>query len=334
MGTLTSLNISNNKLGQGAYKAQSAKPGNYSTKEANPANYEADMSGIIAVTSAISGMGALTMLIFGGDEYWNDMDEQVTPEPATLEVGMTKADFSNKHLGAAGAIIISAWISHKDNGALTSLDISSNSIGVLVPPHGWKGPDQHGQYTSPAGERLKNAPAGSKPEGAIAIADAIRDNGALECVDNTPYQSKTLFMMSTDVCRHCGQHKTQHTSRFVHISTSNMYSYTHDATDLKPFQQSTDESRRTQQRPRYERRTSAEARGRQQVRTDMLNCKVLVLMLSASTGSNSCSNPPASVSTHYHWVVHDVGRGSTGGGSAAFYSSCDIYVLRPTGRRG
>jgi hypothetical protein len=59
------------------------------------------------------------------------------------------------------------------------LDISSNNIGVMVPPHGWKGPDSRGCYTSPAGEILYNAPASSKPEGAIAFADAIRDNRAL-----------------------------------------------------------------------------------------------------------------------------------------------------------
>jgi hypothetical protein len=49
-------------------------------------------------------------------------------EPATLEVGMTEADFSNKNLGIRGAIIISAWITHKDKGALTVLDISANKL--------------------------------------------------------------------------------------------------------------------------------------------------------------------------------------------------------------
>jgi hypothetical protein len=79
-------------------------------------------------------MGAILKLIFGGDKYnaqksCLDDDEWITPEPATLEVGMTEADFSNKRLGAAGAIIISAWISHKDNGAMTSLNLAGNSIG-------------------------------------------------------------------------------------------------------------------------------------------------------------------------------------------------------------
>jgi hypothetical protein len=49
-------------------------------------------------------------------------------EPATLEVGMTEADFSNKNLGIKGAIIIYAWITHKDKGAMTSLDLANNRI--------------------------------------------------------------------------------------------------------------------------------------------------------------------------------------------------------------
>jgi hypothetical protein len=41
---------------------------------------------------------------------------------------MTEVDLSNKRLGAAGAIIVAAWIS-RDNGALNKLDISNNYIG-------------------------------------------------------------------------------------------------------------------------------------------------------------------------------------------------------------
>jgi hypothetical protein len=72
-------------------------------------------------------MRALTKLVFGGDEYGPSYARK-QPTPATLELGMTKADFSSKNLGAVGAIIISAWITHKDNGALVKLDISSNRI--------------------------------------------------------------------------------------------------------------------------------------------------------------------------------------------------------------
>jgi hypothetical protein len=70
----------------------------------------------------ITGNGALSKLIFGGDY---DFITGTTPEPATLEVGMTEANFSNK-LGAGGAFIISAWITHKDKGAMTSLNLAGN----------------------------------------------------------------------------------------------------------------------------------------------------------------------------------------------------------------
>jgi hypothetical protein len=43
---------------------------------------------------------------------------------------MTEADFSNKGLQAAGAIVVAAWLSHKDKGALIKLDISNNYIGA------------------------------------------------------------------------------------------------------------------------------------------------------------------------------------------------------------
>jgi hypothetical protein len=42
---------------------------------------------------------------------------------------MTEADLSNKNLGVGGAIIISAWLTHKDKGALSSLNLAANSIG-------------------------------------------------------------------------------------------------------------------------------------------------------------------------------------------------------------
>jgi hypothetical protein len=55
-----------------------------------------------------------------------------TPAPATLEVGMgmAEADFTNKGLQAAGAIIVAAWMSHRDMGAMTSLNLASNELGV------------------------------------------------------------------------------------------------------------------------------------------------------------------------------------------------------------
>ena len=81
---------------------------------------------VVVVLNISNTKGALSKLTFGGDKV-NSWDDKA-PEPAVLEVGMAEADLSNKGLKAGGAIIVGAWISHKDNGALTSLDISDNHI--------------------------------------------------------------------------------------------------------------------------------------------------------------------------------------------------------------
>jgi hypothetical protein len=47
-------------------------------------------------------------------------------KPATLEVGMTEANFGSKNLGAGGAVIISAWLTHKDKESMTSLNLADN----------------------------------------------------------------------------------------------------------------------------------------------------------------------------------------------------------------
>ena len=43
---------------------------------------------------------------------------------------MTEVDLSNKGLQTAGAIIVAAWISHRDKGAMVSLNLASNDFGV------------------------------------------------------------------------------------------------------------------------------------------------------------------------------------------------------------
>jgi hypothetical protein len=45
---------------------------------------------------------------------------------------MTEADFSSKSLGVGGAIIISAWISHKDKGALTKLTFGDRQVVTMT----------------------------------------------------------------------------------------------------------------------------------------------------------------------------------------------------------
>jgi hypothetical protein len=61
---------------------------------------------------------------------------------------------------------------------------------------------------------------------AILLASEIIDNGALRCTNGTPYQPEKLFMMSTHVCRHCRQHKIQHTSRSVRTLSPHDWAHT------------------------------------------------------------------------------------------------------------
>jgi hypothetical protein len=130
-----SLDIGSNHLvgekGTGRYNSVTAFDSDESDVEEEI--IEPEYSGIIALADAIKDMRSLTKLIFGGggvkcDESTNWCD--VPFEPATLEVGMTRADFSDKNLGVEGAIIISAWISHKDKGTLLQLHVAQNKFGV------------------------------------------------------------------------------------------------------------------------------------------------------------------------------------------------------------
>ena len=65
---------------------------------------------------------------------------------------------------------------------MTSLDVSRNNLGQLVPPStlpaGWQGPDGGGYYEGPDGEYEKSPP-GSLPLGIIALANATPDMGAI-----------------------------------------------------------------------------------------------------------------------------------------------------------
>ena len=80
-------------------------------------------------------MRALSKLIFGGDSYYDERGKSITPEPAVLEVGMSEADFSNRNLGAGGAIIIAAWITHKDRGPYWCCLCKVITFALLVARH-------------------------------------------------------------------------------------------------------------------------------------------------------------------------------------------------------
>ena len=59
--------------------------------------------------------------------------------------------------------------------------MSNNNLGQLVAPEGWSNEysDFSGEWSHTDGRKQQGWPAGSKPQGAIALADAIKNNGAL-----------------------------------------------------------------------------------------------------------------------------------------------------------
>jgi hypothetical protein len=93
----------------------------------------------------------------------------------------TELDMSGKEMGADDAIMLAAEI--VGNGALTSLNLASNNLEELILPVGWekKSVDNDGRapwvYEHTDGTKQDYNPG--KPEGAIALANAIPNMRAL-----------------------------------------------------------------------------------------------------------------------------------------------------------
>ena len=83
--------------------------------------------------------GALAKLTWSGENYDNYGGKgELQAPPVTLDMDMKEADFSNKHLGVSGAIILAAFIKRKsfqDNGALVSLNLANNLLGPVEAQH-------------------------------------------------------------------------------------------------------------------------------------------------------------------------------------------------------
>jgi hypothetical protein len=98
---------------------------------------------------------------------------------------ITELNLAKNGINANDTKILAPAIS--DNGAMTSLNISSNRIGWLSVPDGWETrKSQNGDYQvfkPPGQDWTMDAPPGAKAEGIIAIANAIPDMGALLSLD-------------------------------------------------------------------------------------------------------------------------------------------------------
>ena len=156
---------------------------------------ELDMSGkyigaegAIMLAPEIVANGALAKLIFGG--YGSVLDKSqdtfVPAQPAVLEVGMTEANLSNKHLGVGDTIITAAWISHKDNGAMTKMDVSENRLGAegsKAISEALKGNQTMNELNISETYPLWDGKEHQDMSGVIAISNAIPTMGALATLD-------------------------------------------------------------------------------------------------------------------------------------------------------
>eukprot|EP00935_MAST-01C_sp_MAST-1C-sp1_P001097 g1097.t1 len=168
-------------------------------QEAHPGKPE----GVIALADGIKNNGAMVSVnILNNDIGTEQAQNLVTilKEHATLvslcgnKGDEAELDMSGKNMGADGAIMLVPEIIA--NAALTSLNISSNNIGEMTLPEGWRvygryAADGRGHtgyavvYKHTDGRGQRSPPTGSKPEGAIALANAIsaKNSGALTHLD-------------------------------------------------------------------------------------------------------------------------------------------------------
>ena len=121
--SLTQLNLAGNKLTH------------------NAGSTAIDMSGIIKFAGVLAdAKGALSKLTWSG-ERWQDRNDGCKIKdapPVTLDTAMTEADFSNKHLGVSGVIILAAVLrckTFRDSGSLVSLNLAGNRIGFEGAQH-------------------------------------------------------------------------------------------------------------------------------------------------------------------------------------------------------
>jgi hypothetical protein len=200
-GALVSLDISTcDLMAEGGKALAAGLKGNQVITELNisgsylglKSDYRsAENSGIIAIADAIPDMGALTSLNLSkngmqGAEAGKALGDALATNTVLKELDLsgqpkTSICYAKPNMDVAFVKVFAPGLS--DNGALTSLDISSNSIGVWTLPHGWEKHPTLPQYRSPDGKVQDTAPEGSKPEGIIAIANAIPGMRALIKLD-------------------------------------------------------------------------------------------------------------------------------------------------------
>jgi Leucine-rich repeat (LRR) protein len=197
---LTSLDISNNNLGQlvppstlpagwyGPYDDHYFADPNGEETQTPPGSMPL---GVIALANAIPDMGALTKLVLKDNRLLTKeagkapLAKALAGNSTLKELDVSSNNWEDDYGHWVGngpdfAQELAAGICV--NGALSFLNMANNNLGELVPPEGWtivnKGNKYHQRYVHIDGREQKEDP-GSKPEGIVALANAIPDMGAL-----------------------------------------------------------------------------------------------------------------------------------------------------------
>jgi hypothetical protein len=180
-----------------------------------------DMSGVIKFTEDMKDMGSLSKLTFCGIDRWGDEGDAVT-----IDTSMTEADFSGKKLGAAGAQILSAFMStelFEAKGSLSRLDVSGNRLcGVFIDGGGRKQGTCDATGLIALAKSISNLKelniSGNmlKAEGAKVLVPAIEASGSLSSVNllknkigDEQMQSLIKIKKEKGMASLCGLHQGQ-----------------------------------------------------------------------------------------------------------------------------
>ena len=156
-----------------------------------PEGVEFKPLGVIILANAIKDMGALLVLNLASNNLFAEGIELLAEALKGNQI-MTELNVSgnaatwdgNKHGEMSGVIALADAI--PDMGAMTSLDISNNSIGLIdIFLDGWRSKDNDGRapFVHTGGRKQNAVPEGAKSSGVIAIANVIPDMRALSHFD-------------------------------------------------------------------------------------------------------------------------------------------------------
>jgi hypothetical protein len=142
--------------------------------------------GAIALADAIKTNGALTSLNMSknrntGAEAGKAIGDALAGNTVLKELDLSGEQFyPNMDIGFVRAFAPGL----SDNGALPALNLADNNLGKMVPPEGWSY-GYHGDYSGNKfykhtdGREMKSGTPEGMTSGAIVIADAMPDMGAL-----------------------------------------------------------------------------------------------------------------------------------------------------------